>query len=185
MSDTQPVPTGRYRHYKGNEYSVIGTARHHESLEEWIVYRQDSDEGALWVRPREDFVENVLVDKREVSRFQHLPSGAATATSGLDNLFEVVPSALPSEVIQTLLQGSEVRIERIVSRGHTSPPGFWYNQEQSEWVVVLAGAARVQFEDRVVDMQVGAFINIPAGEKHRVEWTAPDETTIWLAVYYS
>lgn len=185
MSDPQPVPTGRYRHYKGNEYSVIGTARHHESLEEWIVYRQDSDGGALWVRPREEFLENVIVDKRAVSRFQYLPTDMPAETVELANLFEGMPPALPSEVVQTLLQARDVRIERIVSQGHTSPPDFWYNQQQSEWVVVLAGAARVQFEDRSVDMHVGAFINIPAGEKHRVEWTTPDETTIWLAVHYS
>lgn len=59
-------------------------------------------------------------------------------------------------------------------------PDFWYDQPQNEWVIVLKGAARLQFEDGMVEMKVGDFINIPAFKKHRVDWTTPDEPTVWL-----
>ena len=100
------------------------------------------------------------------------------------NLFDDLPQHLPKELVQTLLQAADVRIERIISNGHASPQDFWYDQGQPEWVVVLKGAARLQFEDGVVEMKVGDFLNIPAHKKHRVEWTTPDEPTIWLGVRY-
>jgi cupin 2 domain-containing protein len=78
-----------------------------------------------------------------------------------------------------------VRIERIVSHGHSSPPDFWYDQQQAEWVVVLKGAARIEFADRMVEMRSGDFVAIPAHTRHRVDWTTPDQPTIWLAVHYS
>lgn len=84
----------------------------------------------------------------------------------------------------TLLESPGVRIEQIVSQGHSSPEGFWYDQEQSEWVAVLTGAARLKFEDRTVEMNPGDFVNIPAHTRHRVEWTTPHEPTVWLAVHY-
>ena len=73
-----------------------------------------------------------------------------------------------------------MRIERIISHGHASAHDFWYDQPQHEWVIVLKGAARLQFEDGMVEMKVGDFINIPAFKKHRVDWTTPDEPTVWL-----
>ena len=77
------------------------------------------------------------------------------------------------------------RIERIVSQGHASPEDFWYDQDQDEWVLVLKGAARLRFEgEEPVEMEPGAHVNIPAHKRHRVEWTTPDEPTIWLAVHY-
>ena len=101
------------------------------------------------------------------------------------NLFSDLPQNLPNELLTTLLEATNVRIERIVSHGHASPEGFWYDQDQHEWVVVLTGAARLRFEDETVEMKPGEFINIPAHKKHRVEWTTPDEPTIWLAVHYN
>jgi len=100
------------------------------------------------------------------------------------NLFADLPQQMPDEVITTLLDAANVQIERIVSHGHASPEGFWYDQDDHEWVVVLKGAARLRFEDGVMEMKAGAFINIPAHKKHRVEWTTPDGPTIWLAVHY-
>ncbi len=100
------------------------------------------------------------------------------------NLLSNLPANLPEELTTVLQEGHGVRIERIVSTGHKSPEGFWYDQPENEWVMVLKGAARLQFEDRVVEMQAGDWINIPAREKHRVEWTSPDEPTVWLAVFY-
>ena len=100
------------------------------------------------------------------------------------NLFADLPQQLPDELFTTLLEAANVRIERIVSHGHASPADFWYDQPQHEWVIVLKGAARLQFEDGMVEMKVGDFVNIPANKKHRVEWTMPNEPTIWLAVFY-
>jgi cupin 2 domain-containing protein len=100
------------------------------------------------------------------------------------NLLSDLPKNLPEELTTVLQQGHGVRIERIVSTGHKSPEGFWYDQPENEWVMVLTGAARLQFEDRVVEMKAGDSISIPAHQKHRVEWTSPDEPTVWLAVFY-
>lgn len=100
------------------------------------------------------------------------------------NLLSKIPTDLPAEMMTTLLESDSVCIERIVSRGQASPEGFWYDQDQHEWVLVMQGAAKLRFEDGVLDMQAGDFLNIPAHIKHRVDWTTPDEPTIWLAVFY-
>jgi cupin 2 domain-containing protein len=100
------------------------------------------------------------------------------------NLFANLPVKLPTELITTLLEADNLRIERIVSQGHASPPGFWYDQDQHEWVIVLQGSARLSMEGIVRELQPGDFINIPAHIKHRVEWTTPDEPTVWLALFY-
>ena len=100
------------------------------------------------------------------------------------NIFDDLPQHMPKEVVQTLLQANDVRIERIISHGHVSAPDFWYDQPQHEWVIVLKGAARLQFEDGMVESNVGDYINIPAFKKHRVDWTTPDEPTVWLGVRY-
>ena len=102
------------------------------------------------------------------------------------NLFTGLATNLPSELVTILLDAANVRIERIISHGQVTPEGFWYDQDQHEWVVVLKGAARLRFEDeeRPFEMKAGDFLNIPAHKKHRVEWTTPDEATIWLAVHY-
>ena len=102
----------------------------------------------------------------------------------VSNLFADLPAQLPHELVTILLEAANVRIERIISHGHASPADFWYDQEQHEWVMVLKGAARLRFEDETVEMKPGSFVNIPAHRKHRVEWTTPDEPTIWLAVHY-
>jgi cupin 2 domain-containing protein len=101
------------------------------------------------------------------------------------NLFADVPPELAGEENEMLLESSVVRIERIVSRGQASPPGFWYDQPHHEWVAVLRGAARLCFEDRVLAMKAGDSVHIPAHARHRVDWTTPDEPTIWLAVHFS
>lgn len=103
------------------------------------------------------------------------------------NLFGRIPSALPDELFQILAGGEGVRIERIVSRGHCSPPGHWYDQPQNEWVMVVRGEARLRFAagDRVVHLAEGDYVNIAPHERHRVEWTSDAGDTVWLAVFYS
>lgn len=104
--------------------------------------------------------------------------------SSKSNLFIDLPPHLPHELVTSLLEAADVRIERIISHGHASAPDFWYDQGQAEWVIVLKGAARLQFEDGMIEMKVGDHINIPAFKKHRVDWTTPDEPTVWLGVRY-
>jgi cupin 2 domain-containing protein len=101
------------------------------------------------------------------------------------NLFADIPSRLPEELIEVIHRGAGVRIERIVSRGHASPEGFWFDQNQDEWVFVLRGAARLGFDEQEppVEMRAGDFLLFPAHKRHRVEWTSSDEPTIWLAVH--
>ena len=100
------------------------------------------------------------------------------------NLFTDLPTNLPDEIFSTLLEAHNLRIERIVSHGHASPEGFWYDQDQHEWVIVLQGAARLSIDGESKELKPGDYLNIPAHQKHRVEWTTSDEPTVWLAVFY-
>jgi cupin 2 domain-containing protein len=175
---------GRYRHYKGNQYTVLGVARHSETHEELVVYRQEYADHGLWVRPNKMFVETVTVDGEEVPRFQQLASSSEQVSGRITNIFNELPQHLPKELVQTLIRAADVRIERIISHGHASPEDFWYDQPQHEWVIVLKGAARLQFEDGMIEMKPGDYMNIPAHKKHRVDWTTPEEPTVWLGVRY-
>ena len=114
------------------------------------------------------------------------PYQAALSTRPINtpNIFADLPTNVTSEIFTTLLSASHVRVERIVSHGHCSPEAFWYDQDQAEWVIVLKGAARIQFEDLEIEMGPGSFLEIAAHQKHRVNWTTPDEPTVWLAVFY-
>lgn len=102
------------------------------------------------------------------------------------NLFENIPGELPDELFDRLAGNERVTIERIVSRGHTTPEGEWFDQERDEWVMLLQGRARLQFEmdKSFVDMRPGDHITIPAHLRHRVAWTDEEGDTIWLAVHY-
>jgi cupin 2 domain-containing protein len=100
------------------------------------------------------------------------------------NLFQV-PRAPPSEEVFELVAGREhVRVERIVSTGQASPAGQWYAQQRDEWVVLLQGEAELAYDDgsRLL-LTAGDYVLIPAGERHRVEWTREDPPCIWLAVH--
>lgn len=102
-----------------------------------------------------------------------------------DNLIAGLPSDIPEEMVDVLVQSKNVRIERIVSTGHASPNDFWYDQDEHEWVIVLQGEGKLIFENgEEVDMKPGDHVLIAAHTKHRVEWTSPDGPTIWLAVFY-
>ncbi|MCA9246641.1 MAG: cupin domain-containing protein [Planctomycetales bacterium] len=105
--------------------------------------------------------------------------------SNLRNLFDRIPVDSCGEFLETLHVTSTARIERIVSHGHASPESFWYDQPRDEWVVVLAGAAKIEFEGEadLVEMKPGDYLLIPAHRRHRVAWTAAEEATVWLAVH--
>ena len=105
----------------------------------------------------------------------------------MNNLFENLPDHLEEELTEIIIQSSSVRIERIVSTGQASPEDFWYDQEETEWVVLLKGEAELLFEENEdrVTLKPGDHVLIQPHQKHRVAWTSSNEPTIWLAVFYS
>jgi cupin 2 domain-containing protein len=102
------------------------------------------------------------------------------------NLLSSLPDAEATERVDTLSTRPGLRIERIVSWGQASPPGFWYDQSEAEWVVVLAGAARLRFEDESEARVLGPgdWVDIAPHRRHRIEWTDPTVATVWLAVLF-
>jgi cupin 2 domain-containing protein len=103
------------------------------------------------------------------------------------NLFSPLPVAQTGEAVEALLERPGLRIERVVSWGQASPPGFWYDQADGEWVVLLAGAARLRFADESESRTLfpGNWLDIAPHRRHCVEWTDPDRATVWLAVFYA
>jgi cupin 2 domain-containing protein len=100
------------------------------------------------------------------------------------NIFEGIAAGPEGERFDELLSRPGLRIERIVSSGQASPPGFWYDQAQDEWVIVLRGAAGLVVEGEAERrLGPGDFVFLPARCRHRVAWTAEGETTVWLAVH--
>lgn len=100
------------------------------------------------------------------------------------NLFANIPGELPGELTEALAELGPVRIERIVSRGHVSPEGFWYDQAGAEWVVLLQGRARLELDPGgELELTPGDWISLPTHRRHRVAWTDPDVDSIWLAVH--
>ncbi len=100
------------------------------------------------------------------------------------SLFADIPRQLPEELCQTLFENPTVRIERILSKGHYSAENTWYDQEQTEWVILLQGQARLSFMDgEPVELNPGDYLLLPAHCKHRVDWTSADQVSIWLAIH--
>jgi cupin 2 domain-containing protein len=101
------------------------------------------------------------------------------------NLFHDIAPAAAEEQVTQLLDTLGVRIARIVSHAHASPTGYWYDQDDAEWVMVVSGEAGllIEGETEVRRLGPGDYVLIPAHERHRVEWTAADQPTIWLAVH--
>ena len=102
------------------------------------------------------------------------------------NLFQGIPEELNQELVEKLIEQDSFRVERIVSRGQASPTGFWYDQDEHEWVVILAGKAQLQIEGQkqLVTLGPGDTYDLQAHIKHRVAWTDPNKETIWLAVFW-
>jgi cupin 2 domain-containing protein len=102
------------------------------------------------------------------------------------NIYSLIPQPLKEELLEILLATKGFRMERIVSDGHSTTPGEWYDQETAEWVILLKGSAALLFEGEkdARIMAPGDYLFIPAHKKHRVEWTDGAEKTIWLAFHY-
>ena len=104
----------------------------------------------------------------------------------IQNIFSSIPDDIPQELFQDILTTDKFRIERIVSKGQSSPEGFWYDQDENEWLILLRGSAGLLFEgnENTIELKPGDYINIPANRKHRVEWTDRTTETVWIAVMY-
>ena len=104
----------------------------------------------------------------------------------MGSLFKDIPAELTDELFETICSTDRVKIERIVSKGHASPDGFWYDQEQNEFVLIIQGSAglKVQGQDDIISLKAGDYLNIKSHVKHRVVWTDSACETIWLAVHY-
>lgn len=103
----------------------------------------------------------------------------------MPSLLTGLPAPGPDEVVERLAGGGATRIERIVSDGHSSPAGFWYDQDEDEWVLLVQGGATLELaapEERV-ELGPGDYLFIPAHRRHRVERTQP--RTVWLAVFWA
>ena len=104
----------------------------------------------------------------------------------LDNFFAELPTVMTdTEQFITLLAEPGLRVERIISTGQSSPPGFWYEQAEAEWILLVQGDAGLRFEDESAPRHLtpGTILDIAAGRRHRVEWTSSDQPTIWLAIH--
>ena len=104
----------------------------------------------------------------------------------LSNLFRDLPASLAAELVDVLVDAPGVTLERIVSLGHATPEGEWYDQETNEWVIVLRGRAALRFEDDSAPrvLEPGDHVLIAAHRRHRVEWTEPAAPTVWLALHW-
>ncbi len=102
------------------------------------------------------------------------------------NLFAGLPDAAHGEIFEKLAEGSVFELERIVSFGQATPAGEWLEQDRHEWVVLLSGGAGLKFEGagELLSLAPGDYVQIPANTRHRVEWTAPNVDTVWLALHY-
>lgn len=99
-------------------------------------------------------------------------------------MFDRIPENASQEIFTELLTAENVRVERIVSFGHVSPEGFWYEQPENEWILLIEGSARIRLEEVLVELAPGDYLDIPSGTKHRVEKTAENGRTVWLVVFY-
>jgi len=102
------------------------------------------------------------------------------------NILADIPEPLPNELFTTLLQNPQIKIERIVSKGQCDAKDEWYDQATDEWVILLQGAAILEFTDpnELKNLKSGDYLFIPAHRKHRVEWTHLEQESIWLAIHF-
>ena len=100
------------------------------------------------------------------------------------NIFDKIIVDKEEENFFEIFKNETIKIEKIVSNGQISPKNFWYEQEKSEYIILLEGFAVLEFEDKEIELKKGDCINIKAMQKHRVKFTSLDEPTIWFAVFY-
>ena len=120
-----------------------------------------------------------------LGRYIHVSTEKSPMKPVSANIFASIPEHLPEELFECIIKRDNILIERIVSNGHVSPAGQWYDQTRDEWVILLQGQATLLFEknQQFVRLATGDYLFIPAHTRHRVEWTLPDFNTVWLAVH--
>jgi cupin 2 domain-containing protein len=103
-----------------------------------------------------------------------------------NNIFSRIPNFTQDEISETLLETGHLKLERIISSGQVTPEGEWYDQDTDEWVILLSGSAGLLFEDEeeVFNMNAGDYVHIGPHQRHRVEWTDPEQKTVWLALHF-
>lgn len=102
-----------------------------------------------------------------------------------DNLFFNLPQDPQEELFEDLFRGKNIRIERIISNGQSSPEGFWYDQEWDEWVILLSGSAELEFEEgKTINLTPGNYVYIPAQKRHRVNSTSKENLSVWVAIHF-
>jgi len=103
----------------------------------------------------------------------------------IKNILNGIPQEVPDEIFERIISSENIRIERIISKGQSSRENFWYDQDENEWLILIRGKARLKFiNEEAIELNKGDYLNIPAHQKHRVEWTDPENVTIWLTVFY-
>jgi len=100
------------------------------------------------------------------------------------NIFDISNLPLTEELTEILIQNKNVRIERIISSGQVSPDGFWYDQDENEFVVLLQGDAIIEYENDRIKLESGDTLLIPAHKKHRVSYTSIKPVCVWLCIFY-
>lgn len=100
------------------------------------------------------------------------------------NLFDIEKIPNSEELVEILAENKNVRIERIISSGQTSPKGFWYDQNENEFVALLQGEAVISYEDGRIRLKAWDTVLIPVHKKHRVDFTSVDPPCVWLCVFY-
>jgi len=102
------------------------------------------------------------------------------------NIFSEIPENLKDEIFQSIIEKENLKIERIISNGQTTPEDFWYDQNQNEFIILLKGKAKILFEENSeeVELNPGDYILIESHKKHKVTYTSKEETTIWLAIHF-
>lgn len=103
----------------------------------------------------------------------------------MNNLFSCIPPFLDHEQFRDIVKTDQIRIERIVSYGQSSPEQGWYEQDENEWVMVLTGFGIIEYDNgERFELKQGDYLNVAAHQKHRVTATSDKEPTVWLAVFY-
>ena len=102
------------------------------------------------------------------------------------DIFAEIPNSLHEELFEVIVNKGSTRIERIVSKGHSSPKNFWYKQKEDEFVILLSGSATILFKESGKEefLEPGDYLIIPAFVEHKVISTNPHEESVWLALFY-
>ena len=102
----------------------------------------------------------------------------------MPNIYNLPSDLQPVEIFEAIASSSDVLIERIISKGQTTPIGQWYDQDHDEWVILLQGEAEITYIDGSrIKLKSGDYLMIPAHQQHRVDYTSSEPPCIWLAVH--